>query len=252
MKPALLATIILVLSAIVAKAESSGLVEPKLHIKSDPGATQSVALTFDACTGKVDERILNMLIDNQIPSTVFVTARWLKHNPAVFQMMLSRPDLFEIENHGENHIPAVDIPMTVFGLEAAGSPDAVTKEIVNGAEAITQNGGMAPVWFRGATAKYTTSSIKLARSLGFNVAGYSLNGDVGASVSEAQAEKNVSAAKNGDVILAHINQPTHPAGAGIVKGILALQAKGTQFVKLGDLAVSGTFGTTSNPAKVGF
>ena len=251
MKPVLLASVIVALSAAIAHAGAAKLVEPKLRIIADQNTPPSVALTFDACTGQIDDRILNALIDNQIPATIFVTARWLKRNSVAFQTMMSHPDLFEIENHGENHIPAVDAPMKVYGLDAAGSAEAVTKEISNGAKAITENGGPTPVWFRGATAKYTSSSIKLARSLGYNVAGYSLNGDVGASVSEAQAEKNVSAAKNGDVILAHINQPTHPAGAGIVKGILALQAKGVHFARLSDLPTAGTNGTTQVGVKTG-
>ena len=40
--------------------------------------------------------------------------------------------------------------------------------------------------------------------------------------------------KDGDVIIAHINQPTHSAGAGLVKGLLDLKAKGVTFVRLDD------------------
>ena len=45
--------------------------------------------------------------------------------------------------------------------------------------------------------------------------------------------KRIAAAKDGDVIIAHVNQPDRPSGAGVVQGILALKAKGYLFVKLG-------------------
>jgi hypothetical protein len=34
------------------------------------------------------------------------------------------------------------------------------------------------------------------------------------------------------VILAHVNQPKRPAGAGVVEGVLALKARGFRFVTL--------------------
>jgi len=249
MKPLFFAAFMVALSSSIANAGAAKLIEPKLRIIADPKAQPSVALTFDACTGQIDDRILNALIDNQIPATIFVTARWLKRNAAAFETIKSHPDLFEIENHGENHIPAVDVPMKVYGLDAAGSADAVSQEITNGAKAIAENGGPAAVWFRGATAKYTASSIKLARSLGYSVAGYSLNGDVGASVSEAQAAKNVSHAKNGDVILAHINQPTHPAGARRCEGNSRLASEGRAVCPPQRLADDGHQRNNSNAGK---
>ena len=52
---------------------------------------------------------------------------------------------------------------------------------------------------------------------------------------EAATEKRVASATDGNVIIAHINQPTHPAGAGVAEGVLALRAKGMTFVRLEDV-----------------
>ena len=57
------------------------LVEPSLHIASG-GASPQVALTLDACTGAADGRILDELVADHVPATIFVTGRWLRHNPA--------------------------------------------------------------------------------------------------------------------------------------------------------------------------
>lgn len=102
-----------------ANASDPQLLEPTLHLVHRGSALPEIALTLDACGGSVDLRILDALIRNGIPATVFVTARWLRRNPEAFARLHANPDLFEIENHGRDHVPAVDRPVTVFGL--AGS-----------------------------------------------------------------------------------------------------------------------------------
>jgi peptidoglycan/xylan/chitin deacetylase (PgdA/CDA1 family) len=220
------------------------LVEPHLHVmRAGKGATR-VALTFDACMGKTDSRILDTLVQQQVPATIFVTARWLRSNPEALAVMLAHPDLFELEDHGLNHIPAVDQPTLIYGIAAAGSPAAVDKEVRGGADAMLAHGIAQPLWFRGATAKYSPSAIAQIRAMGYRVAGYSVNGDSGASLPAKAVEKNYASAKDGDVLISHINQPTHSSGEGVAKGILDLKARGVQFVRLQDFAERGDDATT--------
>lgn len=225
-------------------APSEHLVEPTLHIGLGGREAPRVALTFDACMGKTDRRILSVLIDNGVPATIFVTGRWLKHNKDVLAELQAHPDLFEIEDHGAMHVPAVDRPVHIFGIAAAGSSAAVEQEVRGGAEAIEAAGVAAPRWFRGATARYSKSAIEQIRKLGLQVAGYSVNGDGGSLLGAATTEKRIAAARDGDVVIAHINQPTHAAGEGVAKGILALKARGFSFVKLSDVPTEGSNGTT--------
>ena len=193
-----------------------------------------VALTFDACSGAVDERILQALIQNRIKATIFVTARWLKRNASAVTEINEHKDLFEVENHGARHVPAVDVPMLVFGLKAAGSSQAVAAEVMDGAAAAKQATGLEPKWFRGAAGKYTSTSIKQINELHFRLAGYSLLGDGGAKFSKARTTTTISNARDGDVIIAHINQPKRPAGLGVVAGILKLKEQGFVFLRLED------------------
>jgi peptidoglycan/xylan/chitin deacetylase (PgdA/CDA1 family) len=210
------------------------LLEPVLRLNTVAGAARRVALTFDACSGKTDERILQTLIDNKINATIFVTARWIKRNPQAIAEMKANADLFEIENHGAKHLPIVDFPIKVFGLEAAGSPEAIRAEIEGGATAIETAFGSKPKWFRGATGLYSASAEKTIAEMDYKLAGYSVHGDGGASFSTSRTATAFSIAKDGDVIIAHINQPSKPAGAGVVEGILKLKANGFVFVKLQD------------------
>jgi peptidoglycan/xylan/chitin deacetylase (PgdA/CDA1 family) len=190
-----LALAVLSAAAAPALADSythQGLVEPVLHL-AGPHQTPTVALTFDACMGRTDPRILGELVDKKIPATIFVTARWLKYNQASFAVLRAHPDLFEIEDHGENHIPAVDRPISIYGIKAAGSAEAIGREVEGGAAAITKAGAPQPKWYRDATAVYSPSAITEIKALGYRVAGFSVNGDggslLGASASAAASAR---------------------------------------------------------------
>ncbi|SEL69352.1 polysaccharide deacetylase family protein [Xaviernesmea oryzae] len=226
-------------------AGKDGLLEPSLKLAGRGTGAPRVALTFDACMGAADQRILSTLIDNRIPATIFVTARWLKRNGDVLAVLRAHPDLFELENHGAMHVPAVDKPVAIYGIPAAGSPEAVAAEVNGGGGAILAAGAPAPHWFRGATAKYTASSIAQIRSLGYEVAGYSLNGDDGSLLGARAAAHRISAARDGDVIIAHINQPSHAAGEGVAEGILALKARGFTFLRLDEAREQGSHATVN-------
>lgn len=222
------------LAATLPAAGGTPLAEPRLTLA--PGGTRQqprVALTLDACSGKADRRIFEALVANAIPATVFVTARWLRRNPDTVKLMLDHPGLFQIENHGARHVPAVSVPVKVYGIAAAGSPEAVKAEVEGGRAAIVAATGRAPLWFRGATGRYDTAAISEVRGLGEAIAGYSVRADDGATLSAAAVARRIAAAKNGDVIIAHANKPNRPSGAGLVAGILALKARGYRFVKLG-------------------
>ncbi len=214
--------------------EQAHFVEPKLYVTKGGTAAPQVALTLDACSGQTDLRILNTLVENRIPATIFVTGRWLRRNAEALAVLKAHPDLFELENHGLNHVPAIDDQPTMFGLKTAGSPEAIRAEIQGGADAMQAAHTLKPIWYRDATARYSDDAIALIHAMGYRVAGYSLNADMGASLMAPQVEKRLSAAKDGDVIIAHINQPSRVAGEGVVKGILNLKQKGFRFVRLED------------------
>ena len=200
-----------------------------------PGIT--VALTLDACSGAVDDRILSVLVDNRIPATIFATHRWIRRNPAALATLLAHPDLFEIENHGDQHVPAVTDHPTVFGIRTAGTIDEVKAEVEGGSAAVRTATGRKPHWFRGATARYSLDAVAEIEAEGYAVAGYSLNADMGASLPAEQVARRIAAARDGDVIIAHINQPKRASGAGVAAGVLALHRAGAKFVRLDDVVI---------------
>ena len=220
------------LAAPARAVKSTALVSPQMRLAGGDAANPRVALTFDACDGGVDGRILDLLETAAIPATIFVSGLWLARNKAAFARLLTRPDLFEIGNHGARHHAAIDQPMRLWTVPAAGSPAAVGAEVIGGALAIVAAGGVWPVWFRGATAEYTATALTEIAATGFRVAGFSLNGDEGAELDETATLARYRAAKDGTIIISHVNQPHRQAGAGVVAGIKALQTRGFGFVRL--------------------
>lgn len=212
-----------------------GLVEPELRLRPSTGPRR-VAVTLDACPGHFDSRIAVMLVARRIPATIFITKVWMRMNPEGLAFFLKHPDIFTLENHGALHLPPVLGNQRVYGLRVAGSWPGIEAEMAGGAAAVHQVTGRYPAWYRGAAGLYTPSVVPRIETLGVRVAGYSLNSDVGASLPAALVAARLRAARDGDVIEGHINQPHRASGAGIVAGLVSLQEAGVRFVRLDEAA----------------
>jgi peptidoglycan/xylan/chitin deacetylase (PgdA/CDA1 family) len=196
-------------------------------------ADSRVALTLDACSGKYDDELIQFLIRNRIPATIFATKKWLNRNPYAISVIKAHRDLFEVENHGEKHIPAViGEGREVYGI--AGVPDLLhlRREVIEGARAIESVTGIAPHWYRGATGVYDPQAIEEIGKLGYKIAGFSINADSGASLSTAAIQKRLGRVKGGDVIIAHMNKPESDSAEGLSAGLLLLLRRGLVFVRL--------------------
>jgi peptidoglycan/xylan/chitin deacetylase (PgdA/CDA1 family) len=216
---------------------AQNLVEPVLRIgageaSSGEASSPVVALTLDACSGQTDRLVLESLITRQLPATLFLTAQWMARNDQALALIKAHPALFAIGNHGGRHLAAVWGQSAPFGVRAAGSPEAVLAEVEAGEQAILAYFGHRPRWFRGATAHYNPQALPLIAARGYAVAGYSLNGDAGASLSAEAVTRRIEKARSGDVILAHLNHPERPCGKGLVAGLDVLRARGFRFTHL--------------------
>ncbi len=221
-----------VLMSRAAHAASPAQVAPALRLP--PGGRPAVALTLDACPGAFDMRLARALVEQSVPASLFLTALWIARNPDGLAFVLAHRDLFSLQNHGARHLPPVLGAGATFGLANAGTMDAIRAEVASGAATVEAACGQAPTWFRGATALYSPDALAPIRAMGFGIAGFSLNADMGASLPAASVAARITKAQDRDVIIGHINQPLRPSGAGIAAGIAALKAQGMAFVKLPD------------------
>ena len=226
------------LSVILATLAGPALAQPaplelhhRLHL-ADPSSRQ-VALTLDACSGQFDEALIEYLIRQRIPTTLFVTKRWLDRNPLGVSVIKSHLDLFDVEDHGERHIPAViGADLEVYGIAAHPDVEHLRREVLAGAHAVELTFGTAPRWYRAATALYDKPSISEIDRLGYRIAGFSVNADAGATRSEAAIVRALSRVRAGDVIIAHMNKPDSQTAEGLAVGLAALLADGFVFVRL--------------------
>jgi peptidoglycan/xylan/chitin deacetylase (PgdA/CDA1 family) len=201
-------------------------------------APRQVALTLDACSGHYDAALIDFLIEKRIPATLFVTKRWLVRNAEALQVLKANLDLFDIENHGERHLPSViGEEREVYGLHGVPDLEHLRREVREGAKAVEQAVGVKPRWYRGATALYDPEAIEEIQRMGFEIAGFSINADSGATLERAAIERRLQHVRTGDVIIAHMNKPHSDTAQGLTTGLTALQAQGFAFVRLDQVAL---------------
>jgi peptidoglycan/xylan/chitin deacetylase (PgdA/CDA1 family) len=203
-----------------------------------PDGAKVAALTLDACGGAFDADLVDFLVERRIPATIFATRKWLRRNPEALVRLVENAELFDIQNHGANHVPAfIGKDKLVYGIPGELDVAHLKREVSQGASAVEKATGTAPRWYRGATAEYDAESLKVIEQMGYKVAGFSVNADSGASLSKARIVARLKKVKSGDIIIAHVNRPQSDTAEGLAVGLKSLQAQGFRFVKLGEFPI---------------
>ncbi|HEX4329385.1 MAG TPA: polysaccharide deacetylase family protein [Burkholderiales bacterium] len=211
-------------------------VHQRLVLPEDAGKT--VALTLDACGGGFDADLIGFLIESRIPASIFATRKWLDRNPQALALLRAHAELFDIEDHGANHVPAViGIGRKVYGIPGEASLGALQSEVRDGAAAIQAATGVAPRWYRAATAVYDPAALTAISAMGYKVAGFSVNADAGATLKRGAIIARMKTVKPGDIIIAHMNRPNGDTAEGLSVGLATLQQQGFRFVTLGAMQV---------------
>lgn len=207
-------------------------VEVHQRLVLSPGE-RAVALTLDACGGAIDSDLVDVLVEHRVPATLFVTRRWLDRHPEAVKKLAANPQLFAIENHGENHhAPVIGTGRSVYGVPGVADKAALGREIDGGAQAMAAVGLPKPSWYRGATARYDMAALEEIRAMGYRVAGFSVNGDAGATLSRRAVAARLEKAGPGDIILLHMNKPASESAEGFRDALPGMLARGLRFVTL--------------------
>ena len=200
-------------------------------------AAGGVCLTLDACGGPggsgVDIDLVDMLIARQVPFTAFLNARWVEANPDLTDRLAACPTV-EIANHGTSHLPLSVTGASAYGIPGTADAGEVWDEIMGNQAALTERTGRAPRFFRPGTAHWDDVALAIAARLGLRAAGFSINGDGGATFPADTVEAEVRRAGPGDVVISHMNQPDAGTGAGYRAAVPAMLAEGVVFLTLSD------------------
>ena len=200
-------------------------------------AAGGVCLTLDACGGPggsgVDIDLVDMLISRQVPFTAFLNSRWVEANPDLTDRLAACPTV-EIANHGTSHLPLSVTGASAYGIPGTADAGEVWDEIMGNQVALTERTGRAPRFFRPGTAHWDDVALAIAARLGLRAAGFSINGDGGATFPADTVEAEVRRAGPGDVVISHMNQPDAGTGAGYRAAVPAMLAEGVVFLTLSD------------------
>ena len=200
-------------------------------------AGRAIALTFDACGGPqgndYDAALVGLLREHGAPATLFLNSRWIEANPQVFRQLAADP-LFEIANHGTAHRPLSVTGLSAYGIDGTRDAGEVYDEIAGNRAGLTELLGHPPRFFRSGTAYLDDVAARIVTDLGERFAGFTVNGDGGATFTAEQVHQTVTAAGPGAIVLAHLNHPAAGTARGMATAIPRLLGDGYHFVRLSD------------------
>jgi peptidoglycan/xylan/chitin deacetylase (PgdA/CDA1 family) len=202
-----------------------------------PTKDKVVALTFDACGGPhgsgYDATLITLLRKRSVPATLFVNARWIEANQAVFTELAADP-LFEIGNHGTRHQPLSVTGRSAYNIEGTRDTGEVYDEVAGNHANLARLQGKPPRYFRSGTAHYDDVATRIVQDLGERPMGFDVNGDQGATLRPGQIEQAMAMVTPGSIVIGHFNHPEGGTARGMAKAIHRLQAGGLRFVHLKD------------------
>jgi peptidoglycan/xylan/chitin deacetylase (PgdA/CDA1 family) len=199
-----------------------------------------IALTFDACGrtpegSKLNIVLINYLVSKKIPAALFISGLWLNKNSGSIAELSQNP-LFEIENHGLKHKPASVNGRKGYGIIGTENISEFVEEVEINARRIEEITGRRPVFYRSGTAFFDDVAIKITYELNHIPVNFSINpGDFDEQApAELLAYRILNSARNGSIILMHMNHPENKTLKALEIAIPVLIKNGFRFVKLED------------------
>lgn len=193
---------------------------------------KKIALTFDACSTRLpshyDERVTKVLVDTKTPATIFLGGKWMEEEVEHTRYLASLSQ-FELGNHTYIHPHLTKETVDRIRKELKKTEDVMFKLI-----------GRRSHLFRPPYGEYDKRVVQSAAAMGLTTVEYDLpSGDPDVhATKEKLIEYVVSKARNGSIIVMHINRRgwhTAEALPGIIDG---LHRRGFSFVTVGELLKS--------------
>ncbi|MEU0951824.1 polysaccharide deacetylase family protein [Streptomyces niveus] len=208
-------------------------------------AAKTVALTFDAdMTSDQGPRaargerfdnptLISSLRRLEVPSTIFMTGRWVEEYPFQAREIGSDP-LFEVANHSYSHH---SFTADCHGLPALGKKDMAAD--VERAFGAFRKAGVRQVvpYFRFPGGCYDQSTLRTLAPAGLTAVQWDVvSGDAFATDADAVAEQVLAEVRPGSVVVMHCTMSAAPVTDEAVRKIVpVLRERGYRFVKVSEL-----------------
>jgi peptidoglycan/xylan/chitin deacetylase (PgdA/CDA1 family) len=192
-------------------------------------AIRAVALTFDACETKhpagYDQAIIRILRATRTPATLFLGGKWMQSHPRITRA-LAREPLFELANHSYLH------PHLTRLREAA-----IRDEIRRTQDIMFSLAGRRGQLFRAPYGEYDGRVIRIAAQLGLTTVQWEVvSGDPDRGVTARRmVEAVASRARNGSIIIMHMNGRGWHTAEALPTIIARLRARGYALMTVSDL-----------------
>jgi peptidoglycan/xylan/chitin deacetylase (PgdA/CDA1 family) len=190
---------------------------------------KKIALTFDACPssahGGFDKRIVQILVDSGVPATFFLSGKWIiRHKNDVKKLALIPG--FELGNHSYSHPHCTTI-----------SDDSIRQELERTESLLKNIAGTSSKLFRPPYAETDQRVDSIAQKIGLTTVMYDLaSGDPDSTLSRAHLINYVAtSARNGSIIVMHVNGRGWHTTEALPMIIQALRAKGFIFSRVSEL-----------------
>ncbi len=203
-------------------------VAPMLIEHGDRNAPR-IALTFDACStrepGRLDEQVTSILVATHTPATIFLGGKWMTEEQNHTRYLASFPQ-FELANHTYLHPHMTRV-----------SDDRIRQELIATEQVLYTLTGRRSRFFRPPYVEADDRVIRIAAELGLTTVTDDLaSGDPDPHATRERLDAWVeSTAKNGSIIVMHINGRGWHTAEALPDLITALSAKGFTFVTLSEL-----------------
>lgn len=207
-------------------------------IEHGPRDAKRIALTFDACPtshgdDEYDEGVIEVLEREQVPATLFMSGRWVEKNEAIARLLASQPR-FEIANHGywHSHLPEKD-------------DDRVRGELAHTQWIIRNVTGKRPKYFRAPFGEVDERVANFASKAGLATIQYDVaSGDPDPALSAERIVRGVvGSARNGSIVVFHMNGNGVHTAEVLPVVIKELRGKGYELVTVGELLKGRDRGT---------
>lgn len=197
-----------------------------------PADGHAVALTFDACGGPdgsgYDEKLIELLRTHRVKATLMLNQRWITANESLAKELADDP-LFRLGNHGVTHRPLSTAGRSAYGIAGTESLSALYDEVRGAHDWIADHQTDATAHFRSGTAYSDDIGVDVCAAMGAPFLGFTLNGDGGATFTPEQVKATLLTVKAGDVVISHMNQPTHGTARGYASVLPQLLDHGVTF-----------------------
>lgn len=189
----------------------------------------AIAITFDACWSRngnhFDGRIVQDLMTARVPATFFLSGAWMAERADAVRNLATLPQM-EFGIHGWHHERFPRLADARVKLELARS-----------AAELYRLTGRRPALFRPPYGVCDARTVRLAREQAMTTVAY----DVPAGDSDPRTTRReltrwvVRSAKNGSIILFHVNGRGWRTAEALPDILAGLRARGFTFVTVGDL-----------------